>query len=500
MPHNPLTSESIPRPPVIAVMGHIDHGKSTLLDYIRKTNVTEKESGGITQHLSAYELLHTTPAGKEGRLTFLDTPGHEAFGALRARGAKTADIAILVVSAEEGVKPQTLDALSVINQEKIPFVVALNKIDKPEANVEKTKASLAENNIYIEGYGGTIPAVAISAKTGEGVDELLDMVILLADLQELKGNPQKNAEGVVLENKLDSKKGISATLVIKDGVLKSGMIVVAEQSVSSVRIFEDFLGTPIKEAHFSSPVRIIGWNMLPPVGAIFHSFESRREAEEYAEKHQEVELKKEKDSEDPRTILPVIIEADASGSLEALVQKIDSISNDRARFKIIHAGVGTVSEGDIKLAQAHPNSLVLGFHTKVDPLGDDLAKRSNITINTFTVIYDLLNFIEKSLQEKTPKITVEEMMGRLKVLKTFSVEKNRQIIGGRVEEGEINPGKEVKILRRGVAIGEGSLREVQKLKNKVGSAAVGEECGLLVDSKIEIASGDVLEIFAMVEK
>jgi translation initiation factor IF-2 len=263
------TTTKIERPPVVAVMGHIDHGKSTLLDYIRKTNIVETEAGGITQRISAYEVVHKTKEGQEKKITFLDTPGHEAFGAMRARGAKVADIAILVVAADDGVKPQTVDALKTILKAEIPYIVAINKIDKEGANVDRTKVSLAENEIYVEGYGGTISSVPISAKTGEGVSDLLDTVVLAAELEELTGDPSVNAEGVIIEANLDKKKGISATLVVKNGTLKSGQFVVAGSALSPVRLLENYAGKSIPEATFSSPVRIIGWNELPDVGSIF---------------------------------------------------------------------------------------------------------------------------------------------------------------------------------------------------------------------------------------
>ncbi|MEK7514723.1 MAG: translation initiation factor IF-2 [Patescibacteria group bacterium] len=489
----------VERPPVIAIMGHIDHGKSSLLDYIRKTNIVETESGGITQHISAYEVVHKTANGKEKRITFLDTPGHEAFGMLRVRGAQVADIAVLVVSGEDGVKPQTKEVLQAILDAKIPYIVAITKIDKPGADVIKVKGSLAENEVYVEGYGGAIPCVALSSKTGEGVSDLLDMVLLVAELEELKGNPSIPAQGIVLENSLDRKKGISATLIIKDGVLKTGMFIVAEKSLSSVRIMEDCMGRGITEMQFGSPVRIIGWDSAPQVGSAFLSFNSKKEAEEYVENFNPQEKKK-TGVEDLRFAIPVIIEADTSGSLEAVVAKIEAMENERAKFKIIHQGIGVVSEGDLKLAQAHPNAVIVGFHTSLDSVASDLSIRLHIPVSIFTVVYDLTDFMQNMLQEKTPKIKTEEVAARLKILKIFSTEKNRQIVGGRVEEGEVKSGKEFRIMRRGVALGEGVIKEVQKLKNKVPSASTGEECGLLAESKIEIAPGDFLEVYVIVEK
>ncbi|HJL55587.1 MAG TPA: GTP-binding protein, partial [Candidatus Paceibacterota bacterium] len=265
------TDKKIVRPPVIVVMGHIDHGKSALLDYIRKTNIVESEHGGITQHLSAYEVTH-----KERKITFLDTPGHEAFKKMRFRGAEVADIAVLVVSAEEGVKAQTLEALKSIRENKIPFIVAINKIDKPSADVEKTKQNILENEIYLEGLGGNVPFTPISAKTGEGIPELLDMMLLVADLEELSGNSEGQASGIVIESHLDQKKGISTTLIIKDGILKIGSFIVAGDALSPVRIMEDFHGEQIKEAVFSSPVKVVGFSKIPVVGSSFETFKSKK--------------------------------------------------------------------------------------------------------------------------------------------------------------------------------------------------------------------------------
>ena len=489
----------IERPPVIAVMGHIDHGKSTLLDYIRKSNVVASESGGITQHISAYEVFHKTETG-EKRITFLDTPGHEAFSKLRSRGAQIADIAVLVVSAEEGVKLQTKEAYETIKEAKIPFIVAINKIDKPSADIERTKMNLAESEIYLEGFGGAVPYTLISAKTGLGIPELLDMMFLVAELEGFKGDSSIPAEGIVLENNLDPQKGIAATLVIKNGTLASGMYIASHNAIAPVRIMENFKGEKIEKASFSSPVRIIGWDNLPPVGATFKAFSSKNEAQKCAENYEAEEKIEKPENEDARFVIPVIIEADTTGSLEAIVSKLELLSNERAKFKIIHAGIGIISEMDIKRAVAHPNAIVFGFNTKVNPLAKELSLRATIPLEMFTVIYTLLERAEEILKLKTPKIEVEELIGSLKVLKIFSVEKNRQVIGGRVETGTVKSGKDMKIIRRGAEIGTGAIRELQKLKNKVSEANEGEECGLLVESKIEIAPGDLISVVVLVSR
>ena len=273
--------KNIERPPIVVVMGHIDHGKSTLLDYIRKTNIVEKEAGGITQNISAYEVNHKDEHGKDKKITFLDTPGHEAFSRMRERGASVADIAILIVSAEDGVKTQTLEALKTILESKIPYIVAINKIDRPGANVEKTKIELAENEVYLENYGGKIPVVEISAKVGTGVDELLSLILLLAEMENFTGNSNENASGSIIEANLDPRRGIEASLIIKNGTLEKGMVVVVEDATCSTKIMQNFLGKVIDEATFSSPIRLVGFSKIPKVGAKFKSFKNKKEAEDY---------------------------------------------------------------------------------------------------------------------------------------------------------------------------------------------------------------------------
>ena len=500
----------ISRPPVIAVMGHIDHGKSTLLDYIRKTRIVETEAGGITQHLSAYEVTHKTKDGKEQKITFLDTPGHEAFSEMRSRGAKVADIAILVVSAEDGVKQQTKEALASIKEANIPFIVAINKIDKPEANVERTKQSLAENDIFVEGYGGDIPYVPISAKQGTGVDELMDMVLLVAEMEDLRGDPSKNAEGIVIESHLDPKKGISATLVIKDGTLKQGMYVVAEKSISPVRIFEDFTGKAISSATFSSPVRVTGWDTLPPVGARFTSFTSKKEAEAeaetYTEKAAQALIAKSSpdrtDASDDEEILtlPLIIKTDVAGMIDAIKKEIAKIHHDRVRISIVHAGAGNITEGDIKLAAGNKNALVIGFGVKIDGRARDMAERTGIEIHLFDIIYKLTEWLAEEVQKRAPKTLVDEITGKAKILKTFSKMKNKQVVGGKVLEGEICSGARVKIIRRDNEIGQGEVAGLQRQKVDTKAVSEEDEFGAMIESIVEIAPGDIVEAFVTVER
>jgi len=497
-----LTSNLIPRPPVVAVMGHIDHGKSTLLDYIRKTNIVDKETGGITQTISAYEIKG---------ITFLDTPGHAAFVSLRDRGAKIADIAILVVSAEDGVKPQTVEALRSIKEASLPFIVAINKIDKPTANIERTKQTLAENEIYIEGYGGDIPCLPISAKTGEGVPELLDMIILMSELQEKMADPTAPAIGIVLESDRSKGKGIGATLIIRNGTLKSGMFVVAGKSLSPVRIFENFLEKNIKEASFSSPVRVIGFDTMPEAGTPFRAFVTKKEAETHLEKIltdtepiTKVNQIGQTEPIDPEAVLkhviPVLVKGASAGAVEAIEHEVAGIVNDRITFKIVSKGIGDISEADVKLASGKADTIILGFDVKVDGSAKSLAERLNLELQVFDIIYKLTEYLQEAAISRAPKMTVEEETGRAKILKLFSHVKDKQVLGGRAEEGIVVLGEEVKIFRREAEIGRGHIRELQKMKAKVGQVESGSEFGAMIESKIELAPGDKIVCFRFITK
>lgn len=486
----------VKRPPVVVIMGHIDHGKSTLLDYIRKSNIVENEAGGITQHLGSYEVMHN-----KQKITFLDTPGHEAFCSIRERGANVADIAVLVVSAEDGVKTQTIEALKCIKEEKIPFIVAVNKIDKPEADVEKTKQSLAEAEIYVEGYGGDIPVVAISAKNGTGVPELLDMIILVSDLGDFKASEQKPAEGTIIEAGLDSKKGIYATILIKDGSLKIGSAVVAEDAYSPVRIMEDWEGKALKTATFSSPVKVIGWNKIPRVGAGFSTLKNKKEAEESSSAYKRNPARAPETSSTENVIsLPFIIKADAIGSMEGIKHEIEKIKEPKVAIKIVSEGVGNINEGDVKIAQGDPNITILSFNSKPDAKAKSILERSSLRIESFDVIYKLVEFIKKEVLEKIPKEYIDEVSGTAKILAVFSKVKDKQILGGKVQQGSLLVGSEVKILRRDAEIGKGKIKELQQQKVKTSEVKEGFEFGTLVESKIEIALGDKLQGFKTVEK
>lgn len=493
----------IERSPVVAIMGHIDHGKSTLLAYIRKSTEPLNEAGGITQHISAYEVEHTKEDGSKHTITFLDTPGHEAFCGIRKRGASVADVAVLVVSGEDGVKPQTLEALNSIKDSGTPFIVAINKIDKPGVNVDRIKQNLVEHEIYIEGYGGDIPVVPLSAKTGQGVPELFDMIVLLAELGNLTGDAGLPATGVVIESNRDVKKGISATCVIKNGSMEKGMYITSGTATAPIRIIENYLGKQIEKASFSSPVKIIGWDELPEVGAAFKVHINRDEAKEEVEKQRT--LKKDYlniayNAVSAENFIPLVVKADTGSSLEALVSEIKKLGDERMAPKIIFAGIGSISENDVRLANGNEKAVVLGFNTKIDSPAKHLAERDEIEIKTFDIIYKMNEWLVDILKERTPKKKFEESTGKAKVLKTFSKVKDRQILGGKVEEGSIKLGSEVKIKRRDVEIGVGKVKELQQQKKPSNEVKEGAEFGTLIECKIEIAPGDRIEAFITVEK
>jgi len=483
------------RPPIIAVMGHVDHGKSTLLDFIRKSNVVETESAGITQHISAYEVVHN-----QKKITFLDTPGHEAFSAIRRSGTLVADIAVLVVAADDGVKPQTIEAFESIKSAGIPFVVAINKIDKDGTNIENTKASLAENEIYLEGYGGDVPNVAISALRGDGVEELMDTILLVAEVEELKGDPGQKAEGFVIESHLDTKKGISATLVITNGTLETGDFVVSGESFAPVRYIENYLGEKITKATLSQPVLISSWNSLPHAAETFFVMETKKEAEEkIAEFDRSERVLVDQTEVADKLSVPVIVKSDAHGTLDAVLKEIRKISLERVHPRIISAGIGPITENDIRLALTKEHSLVVGFNSKMDPRAKHLADRENISPQTFSVIYKLTEWVEQELQKQSPTFDTEETTGQAKILKIFNQSKNKQVIGARLEEGLLKKGSKIKVLRRENEIGDGIIRELQQNKNEVTEITDGE-FGAMVESKTEIVAGDYIRSIVIVKK
>lgn len=481
------------RPPIVVVMGHIDHGKSTLLDYIRKTNVTEGEAGGITQHLSAYEVSHKDAEGAARSITFLDTPGHEAFQGMRSRGAQSADIAILVVSAEDSVKAQTIQAWNTIIECNLPYVVAINKIDRPNANPEKVKLDLAEKGIYLEGYGGDIPCAEISAKTGAGIDHLLELILLVADISELSGNPSLPAEGVVIESHLDTRRGITATLIVRNGTLSRGMFVACGRAVAGTRIMEDFRGKTVESVSLSQPVGIVGWSEMPEVGMPFLSYEKKSDAEAAAKENASSSGPNLMDTASTEKVVPIIIRTDTAGTADAVVSEIKKLEQPSIGWKIISAAVGTVSEADIKAASIDGNVIIVGFNTKMDAPARELNEQAGVTVKFFDIIYKLSEYLAEVLEERRPRVETTVAVGTLKVQKVFLRNKDRQVLGGLVTSGEIALGSEVRIMRGVEEIGRGTLVGLEQNKNKTKSVAQGLQCGGMVETRTEIQEGDIIE-------
>ena len=487
---------SVERPPVVVVMGHVDHGKSTLLDFIRHTNKVAGEAGGITQHVAAYEVIHTRDS-VDKKITFIDTPGHAAFSAIRARGANVADIAILVVAADDGVKAQTLEALAQIREAKIPFIVAINKIDKPNANVERTQTSLSEHDVFLEKLGGDVPWVAISAKVGTGVTELLDLILLVAEFADFKSDPTLPGRGYVIEAHRDQKRGIAATLIVTEGTLETGMSVLAGHAITPIRIMENSLGKTIKTASFSSPITLTGFDELPHVGEAFLTYKTKRDAETARDTGDVAVVHKDPSTiaTDARTFhMPVIIRADASGSLEAIEHETSKIGDEHAVVSIVQSGIGNISENDVKSAMAGEiHATLIGFNVDIDPIAQALAQQHNVAIETFAIIYKLTEHLTERLAERKPKRVIEEITGRARIIRQFSREKELSLVGGAVIEGYIAKTGIVRIIRRKVVIGTGKIISLQQAKQNVLRVDTGFEFGTQIDAKFEIAEGDIIE-------
>lgn len=514
MPTKPITAGV--RPPIVAIVGHIDHGKSTLLDYIRTTNVAEGEAGGITQHLSAYEAEHTNQSGTH-RITFLDTPGHAAFAAMRSRGLEVADVAILVVSSEEGVKPQTLEALKLIDSVKIPYIVAFTKIDKPGANLERAKHSLLEHNIFLEGLGGEVPWVAVSGKTGEGIPELLDLILLAGELEGLDVDALRPGEGHVIEAHVDQKRGSTATLMVENGTVKSGEYVVSGESFAPVRIMENFAGKKIKEGLPGTPVTIVGFSTLPVVGATWKTVESKKEAEQDAQdsrlrasslvrsrplgqvQHSLTGTEAFGDEENIKMILPLVIMTDVAGTGEAVMHELEKLPKDeRLEVRVVRRGVGTISESDARTAGAGAvPGIIVGFNVKVEREAQTLAERLGVEVKVFEVIYKLTDYLTGEIEKRRPRVRTEVRAGAAKILKVFSFAKGRVVLGGRVEEGALSQGAEVKVMRRDLEIARGSIVSLQTQKRDVKEVEAGAEFGAMIKLGSEPAPGDMLESFTV---
>ncbi len=498
---NSSKKEEQPRPPVVVILGHVDHGKTSILDYIRKTKVAEKESGGITQHIGAYQIEIPSPNSQQDKkkITFIDTPGHEAFSAMRSRGAKVADIAVLVVAADDGVKPQTKEAIKHILHLNLPLIVALNKIDKPTALPDKVKKELAENGILVEPLGGQVPLVLTSAKTGLGIDELLEMILLVAEMENLSNDINKPASGVIIESRLDPKKGAVATLLVKEGVLKIKDCLAAESTFGVIKSMENFLGQQIEEAFPATPVLIIGFNEVPPVGEEWQVMPSLEEARQKVMAKAALEKPKREmaeilDINPEQKVFNIILKADVSGSLEAIYETLKSIPQDEVIIRILKAEVGEINENDIKLAEA-AKARIYGFRTKAQNLAEKLAERKNIKIKTSPIIYELVQIVRHDASLLLNPQINRQKIGKVKILAIFKTEGKKQIIGGRVLSGQIIRQGLFEIIRQEEKLGEGKILQLQQNKQPVISVGKDKECGLQIESEVLVDKNDILEIF-----
>jgi translation initiation factor IF-2 len=492
--------ENAIRPPVIAIMGHIDHGKSTLLDYIRKSNVVAKEAGGITQHIGAYEVVYEQD-GLKKNITFLDTPGHEAFCGVRERGARIADIAVLIVSAEDGVKPQTKEALECIKSAGLPFVVAINKIDSPKANIELTKASLMENEVYLEGMGGTISYAEISAKTGQGVTNLFDIILLTAEVENYTCNPLVSGSGYVVEGQKDKFKGITATLILKNGTAKKGDFVVTQNTYSPIRTIFDQNLKQVDSITCAAPFTISGFNELPIAGETFECVASKKEAEDYILEHKDISNqngKKEISCDEHSIFLPIIIKSDVIGSKDAIEYELRKIHINHVILKVIRSETGDVSEADTQLALTNPRTIIITFNVKTDSQARSIIERNTINNKNFSIIYEIQKWVEEIALKSQPTHEREEVIAEVKVLKVFGSAKKLQILGAKVQSGTVEKNLKFKIMRRNEEIGRGALKGLQRHKQEVDVVPEPEEFGCAVDSRIELAEHDVLQIVKMV--
>ena len=486
----------INRPPIVVILGHVDHGKSSLLEAIRDFRITQKEAGGITQHIGAYEI-----EDKGRKITFLDTPGHEAFSAIRSRGARVADIAVLVVAADDGVKPQTLEAYKYIKSANIPFIVAINKIDKPEADAQKVKNELAKNGIFVEGMGGDIPVVETSAKTKQGIEDLLETILLVAEMEPIKTKLGVLARGVVIEAALDSRRGPRATLLVKEGVLKVQDVIATPTTMGKVRIMEDFQGKIKKEAGPSEPVSIIGFEKVPRLGEEFQVFNNLEKAKEFVIK-EDKGLRRDQERQvidSNKKILNLVIKADVIGSLEAIETVVRNIPQKEVIIRILRSGVGDISEDDILLASSG-SAYIFGFRVKANSQNQRLAEQKKVPIFLFQVIYDLAQKTREILKEIIEAQEVREDMGKLRVLAVFRSEKDRQIAGGRVFEGVFRKDLKVDIFRDERKIGKGRILNVQKERQDIEKGEKGEEIGLLLETPTKIKEGDIIIAYSLTQK
>ncbi|PZN12048.1 MAG: translation initiation factor IF-2, partial [Bacillota bacterium] len=494
-----------PRPPVVTVMGHVDHGKTSLLDRIRQTRVTAQEAGGITQHIGA----SVVEVGDK-RIVFLDTPGHEAFTALRARGAQVTDIAVLVVAADDGVMPQTVEAINHARAAGVPIVVAITKVDKPEANPDRVRQQLTEYNLVPEEWGGDTVMVEVSSVTGQGIDELLEMILLVAELQELKANPNRPARGTVIEAKLDRGRGPVATVLVQTGTLRVGDAFVCGTTYGRVRALFDDRGRSIKEAGPSTPVEVLGASEVPDAGDRLEVVADEREARAIAERRQE-ERRRDEQSRAARGLtleqfaqqargeagereLRLVVKADVQGSLDALVPALERLSNEEVYVRILHAGLGAISEWDVMLAAAS-RAIVVGFNVRPDTNARQTAEKENVEIRTYRVIYELLDDVKAALQGLLKPVIREVVIGQAEVRATFRVPGVGTVAGCYVTEGKVARNARVRVVRDGTVVYEGRIASLKRFKDDVREVNQGYECGVGIERFNDVKEGDVLEVF-----
>lgn len=496
-----------PRSPIVTVMGHVDHGKTTLLDTIRNTKVTNSEAGGITQHIGASEVVIN---GK--KIVFLDTPGHEAFTEMRARGAQVTDIVIIVVAADDGIMPQTIEAIDHVKAAGVPMIIAINKIDKPTANIDRVRQELSEKGILVESWGGTTIDVPVSAKTGEHIDDLLEMVLLVAEMEELRANPNRKAIGTVVESKLDKGRGTVATLIVQNGTLKEGDPVVAGTAYGRVRAMLNSKGKRIKKAGPSTAVEIQGLNSVPDAGDQFFAVSSDKEArdlgtarqerkrEEYMKQTSKISLEDlfEKMQSGEMKELNIIVKADVQGSIDAIKKSFEKISNEEVVVKVIHGSVGAITESDVMLASAS-NAIIIGFNVRPATGAVSIAEREKVDMRTYRIIYEAIEDVEKAMKGMLSPEFVEEELGKAEVRMSFKVPKVGMIAGSYVLEGKIQRNAKVRLVRDGIVIYEGEIDSLRRFKDDVKEVAAGYDCGIGLTNYNDIKEGDIIENYIIKE-
>ena len=497
----------VERCPVVVVMGHVDHGKTSILDKIRNAHVTDSEAGGITQHIGAYQVM----CG-EKPITFLDTPGHEAFTAMRLRGAQATDIAILVVAADDGIMPQTVEAINHAKAAGVSIIVAINKMDKEGANPDRIKQELTEHDLLCEEWGGDIICVPVSALTGMGIDELLESILLVAEVKELKANPNRLGKGTVIEAKLDKGRGPVATILVQNGTLNAGDIIIAGTAVGRVRTMRNDKGEEIKSAGPSTPVEITGLGEVPDAGDAFNVVADEKLARELAEQrkqqakeeifgqYQKVTLENlfSQITEGERKELPIIVKADVQGSVEAVKQSLEKISNDEVRVKVIHGAVGAVSEGDVMLAAAS-NAIIVGFNVRPDPIAKDSAERDGVDIRLYRIIYDAIEEIEDAMKGMLAPKYREVETARVEVRQVYKISNVGQVAGCYVLSGKVGRNNEIRVVRDGIVVAEDKMASLKRFKDDVREVSEGYECGISLEKFSDIKEGDILEAFYMEE-